>query len=311
MDNAAALVCNSADQLDWNDVRYALVIARGASLASAARTLDVDQTTVARRLRVLEAQMGTPLFERLKGRMTPTAAGAMLVERGLRIEQEIAALRHLAADQQAQVQGVIRITAVDAIVAHYLAPQLAALRVRHPELAVELIGSSDTLDLSRREADIAVRLARPQSGDFVVRRLAELVYGVYGARGEDVAEDWRVSHVGNWVGYDQSLAQVPEMRWLAQRVGDERIVLRCNNLDALAIAVANGVGRAVLPHLVGARYPSLCCLSGDEPVLRRELWLVVPRELRDVPRIRAVSDWLVERFAADASLFGGRAVLAS
>jgi len=300
MDKAAAPACNSAVHLDWNDVRYALVIARGASLASAARTLGVDQTTVARRLRVLEAQLGTPLFERLKGRMTPTAAGAMLVERGLRIEQEIAALRHLTADQQAQVQGVIRITAVDTIVTHYLAPQLAALRARHPGLAVELIGSSDTLDLCRREADIAVRLARPQSGDFVVRRLAELAYGVYGARGEAVA-----GNTGNWVGYEQSLAQVPEMRWLAQRVGNERIVVRCNNIDALATAVADGVGRAVLPHLIGARHASLCCLSGDEPVLRREMWLVVPRELRDVPRIRAVSDWLVERFAADAALFRG------
>ena len=282
---------------------------RGASLASAARTLGVDQTTVARRLRVLETQLGTPLFERLKGRMMPTAAGALLVERALRIEQEIAALRHLAADRQAQVQGVIRITAVDAIVAHYLAPQLAALRARHPGLAVELIGSSDTLDLGRREADIALRLARPQSGDFVVRRLAELAYRVYGACGDAVADDWRAGNVGNWVAYEQSLAQVPEMRWLAQRVGDlcgQRIVLRCNNMDALATAVADGVGRAVLPHLVGARHPSLCCLSGDEPVLRRELWLVVPRELRDVPRIRAVSDWLVECFAADASLFCGK-----
>lgn len=303
MDKAAAPACNSAEQFDWNDVRYALAIGRDASLASAARTLGVDQTTVARRLRVLETQLGTPLFERLKGRLTPTAAGAMLVGRGLRIEQEIAALRHLAADQQAQVQGVIRITAADAIVAHYLAPRLAALRARHPGLAVELIGSSDSLDLCRREADIALRLARPQSGDFVVRRLAELAYGVYGARGAAVAADWRAGH---WVAYENSLAQVPEMRWLAQHVGDERVVLRCNNIDALATAVADGVGRAVLPRLVGARHASLCCLSGDEPLLSREMWLVVPRELRDVPRIRAASDWLVERFAADAALFGGQ-----
>lgn len=300
MDKTAAPACNDADQLDWNDVRYALVIARCGSLASAAGALGVDQTTVARRLRALESRLGTPLFERLKGRLAPTPAGGVLVERGVRIEREIAALRHLAADHQTQVQGVIRITAVDAVISHYLARQLAALRARHPALAVELIASSKTLDLCRREADIAVRLARPQSGDFVVRRLAELAYGVYGARGEPVAEDWNACH---WVAYENSLAQVPEMRWLAQRAGDERIVLRCNNMDALATAVADGLGLGVLPRLVGARHAALCCLSGDEPVLRREMWLVVPRELRDVPRIRAVSDWLVERFRADGELF--------
>jgi len=301
MDKAAAPACNFADQLDWNDVRYALAVGRCGSLASAARALGVDQTTVSRRLRVLESGIGTPLFERLKGLMAPTPAGIALMERGARIEREIAALRHLAADHQAQVQGVTRITAVDAIVSHYLARHLATLRARHPGLAVELIGSSKTLDLSRREADIAIRLARPESGDLVVRRLATLAYGVYGTEEVPAADDWSAR---NWVAYEHSLAQVPEMRWLSACVGDDRIVFRCNNMDALATAVADGLGLGVLPRLVGARHASLRCLSGDQPVLRREMWLAVPRELRHVPRIRAVSDWLVERFRADTDLFG-------
>ncbi|MBI2305851.1 MAG: LysR family transcriptional regulator [Rhodocyclales bacterium] len=287
--------------MDWNDVRYALVLARCGSLASAARALGVDQTTVSRRLRVLESGLGTPLFERLKGHLAPTPAGIVLMERGVRIEQEIAALCHLAADNQALVQGVTRVTAVDAIVSHYLAHHLAVLRARHPGLAVELIASAKTLDLSRREADIAVRLARPQSGDFVVRRLASLAYGVYGAGALPAADDWSRQ---NWVAYEHSLARVPEMRWLSERVGDDRIVFRCNNMDALATAVADGLGLGVLPRLVGERHASLRCLSGEEAVLRREMWLVVPRELRHVPRIRAVSDWLAERFRADEGLFG-------
>ncbi|HJU70778.1 MAG TPA: LysR family transcriptional regulator [Paucimonas sp.] len=301
MDKTAAAACNFADQLDWNDVRYALTVARCGSLVSAARALGVDQTTVSRRLRVLESGIGTPLFERLKGQMAPTPAGIALMERGARIEREIAALRYLAADHQAQVQGVTRITAVDAIVSHYLARHLATLRARHPGLAVELIGSSKTLDLSRREADIAIRLARPESGDLVVRRLATLAYGVYGTGAVPAADDWSAR---NWVAYEHSLAQVPEMQWLSTRVGDDRIVFRCNNMDALTTAVADGLGLGVLPRLVGERHASLCCLSGEQPVLEREMWLAVPRELRHVPRIRAVSDWLVERFRADADLFG-------
>lgn len=301
MDKTAAPACNFADRLDWNDVRYALAIARCGSLASAARALGVDQTTVSRRLRVLESAVGTPLFERRQGQTAPTPAGEILMERGLRIEQEIAALAHLGADNEAQVRGVVRLTAVDALVSHYLARHLAALRARHPGLAVELIASSRSLDLSRREADLAVRLARPQSGDFVVRRLAGLAYGVYGTAAAPAEDGWSACH---WVAYEHSLDHVPEMRWLAERAGEERIVLRCNNMDALATAVADGLGLGILPRLVGARHASLRCLSGEEPVLRREIWLVVPRELRHVPRIRAVGDWLAERFQADADLFG-------
>lgn len=300
MDKAAAPAGNSADQLDWNDVRYALAIARCGSLASAARSLGVDQTTVSRRLRVLEACIGTHLFERHKGSLAPTAAGTQLLQRGVRIEREIAALCHLAADKQAVVRGTVRITAVDAIVSYYLVRHLAALRALYPGLAVELIASSRTLDLARREADLAIRLARPESGDFVVRRLAGLGYGVYGPRGEPAAGGW---HASAWVAYEHSLAHVPEMRWLAEQAGDERIAFRCNNMDALATAAADGLGLAILPRVVGARHAALHCLSGEPPVLEREMWLVVPRELRDVPRIRAVSDWLAERFRADEALF--------
>lgn len=301
MDKAAVPACNPADDLDWNDVRHAVAVARYGSLAAAARALGVDQTTVARRVRALESSVGAPLFERHKGQISPTPAGEVLLERGLRIEQEIAALRHLGADNDALARGVVRLTAVDALVSHYLARHLAALRARHPGLAVELIASSRTLDLSRREADIAVRLARPRSGDLVVRRLGCLAYGVYGTDAAPAQEAWGAC---NWVAYEHSLAHVPEMRWLAERVDEERIAFRCNNMDALATAVADGLGLGVLPRLVGARYGALRCLSGDRPVLSRELWLVVPRELRDVPRIRAVGDWLAERFGADEQLFG-------
>lgn len=302
VDNAAASAgtADPADPLDWNDIRYALAILRGGSLAAAARTLGVDQTTVARRLRALEAGIGAPLFERHRGTLTPTFAGTLVLQRGTRIEREVAALRHLAADHQAQVRGAVRLTAVDAIVSYYLVRHLADLRARHPGLAVELIASSRTLDLARREADLAIRLARPESGDFIVRRLADLGYGVYGPRTAPTETGWQAC---DWVAYERSLAHVPEMRWLAGQADEERITFRCNNMEALASAVADGFGLGILPHVVGTRHATLRCLSGTTPVLSREIWLVVPRELRDVPRIRAVCDWLVERFAADATRF--------
>jgi DNA-binding transcriptional LysR family regulator len=301
MDKLAALPGNFAAAPDWNDVRYAVLLARCGSLAAAARQLGVDQTTVSRRLRVLEADLGTPLFERLKGVLTPTPAGRIVVERGQRMEQEMAALCHLVADSHSQIEGTIRITAVDALISHYLARHLAELRGRYPGLAVEFIASSRRLDLSRREADIAIRLARPVEGDYVVRRLGQLAYGIYGAAHREAPATWADS---SWVAYEHALDQVPEMRWLADNVGHQQVAFRCNNMDALATAVADGLGLGILPRFLGERQAGLRCLSGPAPVLTREMWLTLPRELREIPRVRAVGDWLVQRFTGDAAIFG-------
>ena len=281
---------------DWNDLRHALALARGGSLAAAAELLGVDATTVSRRLRALEEALGTPLFERNAGRMQPTGAGERLLERGARIEAEFAALAGLAEDLHGEVRGLTRITAIDSLVTHALAPRVGALRVAFPDLDLELIGTDRNLDLARREADIALRLARPEQGDLVIRRLSSIDYAVYA--GEGIPLDptgWE--RAPDWVAYEVRLQHVPEMRWLAQRVPSERVRLRSNNLAALCAAVAAGVGHAVLPRMVGDAAPGLVRRSSTVPVLSRDLWLVVHRELRDVPRVRVVCDWLVENWS--------------
>jgi len=105
------------------------------------------------------------------------------------------------------------------------------------------------------------------------------------------------------VAYEHSLDQVPEMLWLAENVGHQRVSFRCNNMDALATAVADGLGLGILPRFLGDRHAPICCLSGEKPVLHREMWLVVPTGLRDIPRVRAVSEWLVQRFKTDEASF--------
>lgn len=108
-----------------------------------------------------------------------------------------------------------------------------------------------------------------------------------------------------WVAYEHTLSDVPEMRWLHEHIAPQRISLRCNNMDALTTAVANGMGLAILPRFLGKRHAGLRCLSGETPVLSRDMWLVIPRELRHIPRIQAVSDWLFARFQRDAAYFTG------
>ena len=158
--------------MNWDDLRFLVTLGREGTLAAAARRLAVDQTTVARRLRALEEGLGTALFERDEGLWRPTAVGARVLERAARIEEDVAGITRLAEAGAGVVGGVVRITAVSALIGEWLAPRLPGLYARHPELCVDLVASNDNLNVARREADIAIRLARPASGDFLIRKLA-------------------------------------------------------------------------------------------------------------------------------------------
>ncbi|HQE39449.1 MAG TPA: LysR family transcriptional regulator [Zoogloea sp.] len=285
--------------MNWDDLRFLVEIGRSATLAAAARHLKVDQTTVARRLRALEDALGTPLFERSDGHWRPTGVGAEVLERAMRIEEDVAGLARLAEAGAQAVSGVVRLTAVGAIVGDYLVPRLPGLYARHPELVVELIASNDNLNVSRREADIAIRLARPESGDFLIRKLADVGFAVYGPAQPDPTRS------NDWVTYDDELAHTPEMRWLAGQLAGGRVRLRSNKLAGLLGAVAVGIGRAVLPCFLADATPGLVRESGPQPVLSRDLWLLVHPDARRLPRVAAVADWLGECFEADAGAFRG------
>ncbi len=283
--------------MNWDDLRFLVVIGREGTLAGAARCLKVDQTTVARRLRALEDALGTPLFERSDGRWQPTATGARVLERAQRIEEDVAGLTRIADAGRPGIHGTVRITSVAAIIADWLVPRLPELYARHPGLDVALVGSNDNLNVARREADIAIRLARPDTGDFLIRKLVDVGFAVY-APTLGAPPD-------AWVCYDEELAHTPEMRWLTPRIADSRVRLRSNGVDALTRAVAAGIGQGVLPSYIADVTPGLIRQSGPAPVVTRELWLLIHPDAKQQPRVAAVADWLVEAFAESRSTFLG------
>lgn len=164
--------------MNWDDLRFVVEIGRAGTLAAAARHLRVDQTTVARRLRALEDELGAALFERGDGRWQPTAIGTDVLQRAGRIEEDVTALLRVAEAGAGAVSGLVRVTAVGTLIGDYLAPRLAGLYARHPDLSIELIASNDNLNVARREADIAIRLARPTRGDILIRKLADSGFAV-------------------------------------------------------------------------------------------------------------------------------------
>ncbi len=275
---------------NWNDLRFLLAIKRQERLAEAARSLSVDATTVSRRLAAAQKAAGRRLYQRLPdGRLSLTDEGVALAAIAERLERDIADLDDGASRGEVGAAGVVRLTAVSFLVNRLLAPAAGRLFARHGNLRLELIAEPRDLSLTRRETDMALRLARPRVGGLQVkaRRLAVLPYAAYAAAAAKSAAQ-------AWITYDESMAQLPQARWMAVAIkrGDGRAsALRVNDVEAALEAVAAGQGRSMLPRLVADRDARLRRLAA-EAAMTRELWLLVHSELAELPRIQAVADWI-------------------
>ncbi len=283
-----------AGRLDWGHLRFFLETARAGSVSRAARRIGVDRNTVARRISALEAELGLPLFERGPQGWTRTPAGEELAELASRVEGDVLALARHADARDRKVEGSVRLTTASHLAAHLLVPALPRLAARHPGLVLEVAADQRTFDLSRREADLALRMGRPRDAGMVTRKLSDVAYRLYASRSYLASREPVVDLQGDaFLGFDDSLAGVPQERWLARVAPGRRVVFRCNSTASLVAAARIGIGVGVLPRFVADAEPALVPLEGPEPV-HHELWLLVHGDLRRTPRVRAVIEWVDE-----------------
>ncbi|HEY0094822.1 MAG TPA: LysR family transcriptional regulator [Archangium sp.] len=280
--------------LVWDDLRVFVALARAGSLSATARELSVSHATVGRRIAALEEALGRTLFDRRADGYVLTAEGAGVLELAADMEERAQGILRRA-DQEAGLTGTVRLTAPEPMAERFLIPRLAALHRRHPGIALKVVSDPRSLSLARREADLAVRLARPREGELVTRRLARLAYGVYVAPDGDTAA---------WVGLDESLAHLPEAQWLARHAAGARLVLRANTLTGQLAAARAGFGKALLPRWFADEEGGLIALPPPAPPPVREAWLVVHPDLKDVPRVRAVIDAVVAAFEEEQERLG-------
>ncbi|HET9554699.1 MAG TPA: LysR family transcriptional regulator [Anaeromyxobacteraceae bacterium] len=296
-DTATPLPAPGKPGLDWGHLRFFLELSRTGSLSSAARRLGVDRNTVARRVAALEEALGLPLFERGPQGWSRTGAGNELADLAGRVEEDVLAIsRHADATDRA-LCATVRLTTATHLAAMLLVPALPALRARHPGLVLEIAADQRAFDLTRREADLALRMGRPRDTGLVTRKLSDVVYGLYASR-ELLGRRREVDFERDpFVGFDDSLGGTPQERWLARVAPQRQVVFRCNSTASLHAAARLGVGVAVLPRFVADGDPALVRLEGPDAVAH-ELWLLVHGDLRRTPRVRAVIEWvdeLVER----------------
>lgn len=278
---------------DWNDMRHVLALHRAGTLAGAGRALGVNETTVARRIRAVERALGTPLFRRGDGgTQSATGAGERVLALAETAERAHLSVPEAAGRAAAAVQGVVRVSSVPVLVNRVLLPGLPRLLAAHPGLVVELVPEARNMDLTKREADLAVRFSRPRTGGLGTRarRLGALgfaVFGPAGARRSDLP----------WIGYDAAHAALPQARWLERaiaRSGGRSAGLRVSDLETAREAVAAGLGRTLLPIFVGAADARLVRLEPPEtpPPQARDVWLLSPAEPDERASVVAVKDWI-------------------
>jgi len=274
---------------NWTDLSYLVALARARRLAVASERLKVDETTISRRIATLEKALGARLFEREKGSFTLTAAGQLVAIRAERIELEIDEIKRDVAGVDAQVAGVVRVSAPPWMVNHVMVPSLKSLQDKHSALTLELIAEARNVDVMRREADIAVRMSRPvKEQRAVARRLATLEFAVYGRAGVDPRQL-------RWINFESHMAGLPQSAWIASGMkaeGSTQPALLVNDSGIGLRAVAAGLGKTVLPCILGDRVAGVVRLGGRRPVLNRDVWLMTHPTLKKLSRIRAVQDWI-------------------
>jgi DNA-binding transcriptional LysR family regulator len=296
---------------DWNDLRSFLAIARHGSLQGASRTLGVNHSTVFRRLNALEARLGVRLFDRSPRGYALTIAGEHMLASAERVEDEILGLERRLLGGDVRLAGTLRVTTTDTLVHGLLGPHLRAFQARYPAIELELITGNAFFDLSKREADVALRPSRHPGDAMVGRRLAAIAVALYAGRNY-VAERGRPASEAELSGHalitgDASLAHLPATRWLERHVTHGVTVLRCNSWLSQSAAARAGLGLAVLPCFLGDPAPELVRVLPPEPALAGELWLLTHPDLRRTARVRAFMETLARGLRRERALLEGDA----
>jgi DNA-binding transcriptional LysR family regulator len=290
-------------RLDWEDVRYFVALARGGTLSATARALRVNHATVARRIASLEALLGRALFDRRAKGYVLTAQGRAVLDKAAAMDEAaLSVLRYL--DAGTELSGLVRLAAGRVLAERFLIDRLRAFHERYPAIDLEVIGGSRVVSLAKREADVALRYGSPKDSALVGRRLASITFGLYASAA--YRDKLKAGQPPAFIGFDEQSDFIAEAAWLAREFGNRRFSFRTNSQTTQAAAARAGYGVALLPrYIVAAHEPDLVEVSLAKRLPERDIWLLVRRDLKSVPRVQTLTDYLVEMFRRDRHLFAG------
>lgn len=294
-------------EMDWNDLRYFLAVARLGRLSPAARCLQVEHSTVSRRIEGLERAMGTRLFERHRDGLILTEAGHTLLPMAEQVEATVAVLSEELSGQDISIRGEVRLGTPEGLAVCFLTPHLKPLLDSYPHLTVELLALPRLANLASREADLAITLEPPRRGPYVVARWTDYSYFLYGSRDylnthepittrADLAQHPFVAYIDDFLlsqelHFLEKLCEVPKLRFCS------------TSMLAHKEAVLAGIGLAVLTPYISAGDPRLVKVLPDEAQFQHTFWLAAHADRLRLKRVRLVWDYLMELITTHRPLF--------
>jgi DNA-binding transcriptional LysR family regulator len=293
--------------LEWDDLRYVLAVATEGSLAGAARRLGVNHTTVLRRVGAFEERLGLRFFERLPTGYVLTAGGEELIAAAHRIDDEVVALERKLAGQDLRLSGSVRITTTDTLMDSVLPEILVGFRAAHPGIALEVAVSNLMFNLTKRDADVAIRPALDPPEALVGRRIARIAFAIYGSADYLAAHTSASLAAHRWIGPDDHLANTSVAHWMRAQLPGADIVLRTDSLVAARNAARAGLGLAALPCYLGEMTRGLVRRHDPITAMETALWVLTHEDLRHQARIRAFTDFAVQAFGQKRALLEGLA----
>lgn len=290
------------NNIDWSQIRSFLSVARLGSLSAAARELGVSQPTLTREIQALETATRLNLFKRTTQGLVLTEAGQALVDAAGQMNDAADLFARQASGLSIELTGDVRVSANEIIGVYLLPPAIAAFREQHPGMQIEVVITNRASSLSKREADIALRMFRPQQPDLVARRLPDLALGFYAAR------DYIARHgvpadldaiKGHVIGFDEGMEFIEEAARHGYALQRNDFPLRTDHLLAQINLIRVGAGIGVTHVGLASRFPELQRVLEEVPLPPLQFWCVCHRDVQYNSRIRAVMQFLVHRFAAD------------
>src|SRR5215210_6879911 len=294
--------------LAWDDFRLVKAVADVRSLPAAAALLGVNHSTVFRRLGQIEEALGAKLFERHRSGYTLTTAGEEMVALAQRVDEDITVFTRKIAGRELTPAGELRVTTNDSLLIHLLTPLFVRFRKKCQDVRLDVVLANQELNLSKRDADVAIRATDDPPENLVGRRAATIAWALYGRADEFPAPETIAPeslYDRDWVSLGDNLVTLKAVKFVREHVPPERIGYKVNTVLGLAEAVEQGLGIGYLPCFIGDARPGLVRLGPPNPDFSADLWLLTHPDLRYSPRVRVFLDFLAAEIAKQRRFIEG------
>jgi DNA-binding transcriptional LysR family regulator len=281
--------------VNWDALQAFLAVARTGRISAAARRLDVEHTTISRRITTLEATLGVPLFYRTNTGYTLTAHGRNALAQAEAMERAALALTARARESSGAIAGQVRVAMAPEFASHWLAPQLKTLRAEHSHLDVQILVGTRQRDLTRGEAELAIQSPRPRQKNLVAVRIARTSVALYAAKTIITSARWRITDRETLRGlplltYTAAFHILQDAKWFQAVLSSVGAYMETNSTHALLAAARAGVGVGVLPRFVARWHDDIVEVS--DTVATQDVWLITHPEFRRDPKVRATAEFL-------------------